>query len=324
MKKNIIVITEIIDNEIQPVTYELISCAEILAAHYGAEINILVINPEPEQFADTLKKLAADKIYAVKTTFKEPYNCSAFKNIIHETVQKLQPVCICIANTARGNDFAPGLAIKLGAACITAVNALSFSGEDCIFSRSVFGGRLNTGIKSETDTTVLTIQPGAFKKSNPGKSIADVIYKESSILPDAVSSTGTILPDPVKSDLGDAGTIVAIGRGIQEAENIPLAEKFSSLFPDSAIACSRPIVDQGWMPYKCQVGITGSVVTPDVYIGCGISGSSQHIAGMKNAGFVIGINHDPNAVFFNFSDICIVEDLLTFFEAFEKIIKPNT
>lgn len=122
-----------------------------------------------------------------------------------------------------------------------------------------------------------------------------------------------------KSKLNQAKTIIAAGRGIGEQENIVHIEKLSACFTNSAVAGSRPLIDMGWMPYEQQVGITGTVVSPELYMAVGISGSSQHVAGMKDSKFIVSVNKDPNAAIFNISDLSIVEDSLHFIETFIKI-----
>ncbi len=321
MKKNIIVIADILNNKIQPITYEVIACAESIAIQESSTISVIIINAKPAIPAEELSQTSNHKIISIKTPYAEHYNSHVYKIIIADTISDLRPWFICSGHTAQGIDFAPGLAAKLNYACITSVNGLSKTDDTLTFSRSLFGGKLNAFIKSSTETTVLTIQPGAFKKSENSQNTGSIINKTSNETPQQIISTGLIKPDANQSDLNDAKTVIAFGRGILEPENMPLVEKFSLLFSDSSIACSRPVVDMGWMKYKHQVGITGAIISPEVYIACGISGSSQHIAGMSNSDFVIAINNDPNAAIFNFADICIVEDLFCFFAAFEENLR---
>jgi electron transfer flavoprotein alpha subunit len=106
--------------------------------------------------------------------------------------------------------------------------------------------------------------------------------------------------------------LVAAGRGIKKQENLELIRKLAGLFNHSAVAGSRAVIDSGWLPYSAQVGLTGKTVTPKAYIACGISGSPQHIAGMKNSQLIIAINKDANAAIFNYAHYCIVEDLQEF------------
>ena len=116
--------------------------------------------------------------------------------------------------------------------------------------------------------------------------------------------------------MAEAEVIVSAGKGIGRKENLEIIERLAALFPKSAVAGSRSVCDSKWLDRDRQVGLTGSVVNPRLYIAAGISGSTQHIAGMRSSGFVVAINTDPNAAIFNVSDVCIVEDLKTFVPLF--------
>ena len=125
------------------------------------------------------------------------------------------------------------------------------------------------------------------------------------------------------SAITEAKVIVAAGRGIGEAEKLGIIEQLAKVFPRSAVAGSRIVCDMGWLEYKCQVGVTGATVTPELYIACGISGAVQHVSGMRSSGFIVAINTDPAAAIFQTADICVVEDLTTFIpiliEMYEKL-----
>ncbi len=318
MQKEIIVIAEILNNNLRPITFELIACAEELANLNSADIKIIVINCNPNKFAEEISKKTGYDVLAVKTPLLKQYNSDAYKNILKAILSNDKSFFICIGNTSQGLDFAPGLAVKLGCSCITGINGIIEKNNNTVFSRSVFGGKMNALIESKTDTAILTVQPGCFKNRQKPEKPGKITHVTQNDPPSRIQSKEIIKPESVQSELSDAKTIIAIGRGIEEAENIMHVEKFSHLFNDVAIACSRPVVDMGWMKYKHQVGITGSEVSPEIYIACGISGSSQHIAGMNESKFIIAINSDPNAAIFNASDICIVEDLLSFLDSFEQ------
>jgi electron transfer flavoprotein alpha subunit len=116
--------------------------------------------------------------------------------------------------------------------------------------------------------------------------------------------------------IGDANVIVAAGNGIGEKENLDFIHQLAALFAKSAVAGSRIVCDMGWLGYQCQVGVTGTTVSPQLYIACGISGAVQHVMGMQGSEFIVAINKDPSAAIFQVADICIVEDLTAFIPAF--------
>ena len=114
----------------------------------------------------------------------------------------------------------------------------------------------------------------------------------------------------------EAGVIVSAGQGLGDKENLDLIYQLAALFAKSAVAGSRIVCDLGWLEYRCQVGVTGATVSPQLYIACGISGALQHVMGMRNSEYIVAINKDPAAAIFQVADICIVEDLTTFIPAF--------
>jgi electron transfer flavoprotein alpha subunit len=113
-------------------------------------------------------------------------------------------------------------------------------------------------------------------------------------------------------DLSQAKVIISAGRGIGEAENLDLIRKLAAAIPQAVVCGSRPIIDQGWLSYDRQVGVTGATVSPDLYLACGISGAAQHVSGMQGSALVVSINTDAMAAIFNQSDFCIVEDVTVF------------
>lgn len=317
MQKDIFVIAEISKNRLGPVTYELIACAEELADLHSAGIKVIVISDAPKDQAAELAEKTGLQIIAVTVPELKMYNSATYKKILVKIIQAYCPLFICIAHTPQGLDFAPGLAVRLDCACITGVNGIVKNH----LSRSICEGKINALIKPETGTTIITISFGNFKyteKTTPPGTIEEIRVDET---PSGVKSLGIVKSGSEQSKLSEAKIIIAVGRGIEKPENIASAKSFAKNFTDAAIACSRPLVDMGWMAYKHQVGITGAMVSPEIYFACGISGSSQHIAGMKGSNFVIAVNSDPNAAIFNGSDICIVDKLSDFFTSFEKLLK---
>ncbi len=118
------------------------------------------------------------------------------------------------------------------------------------------------------------------------------------------------------SGISEADVLISAGMGIGDEENLEFIYALAELFPKSAVAGSRIVCDLGWLEYKCQVGVTGATVSPELYIACGISGAVQHVSGMRGSGFIVAINTDPTAAIFHTADVCIVEDLKTFIPAF--------
>ena len=212
---------------------------------------------------------------------------------------------------------APALSIALNAACITGVADISKDSGRLCFARAMFNGKLHADIQSPDVSAsaplIITLQPGAVKPLQPAENTSPRIsHVRLAFTQDRMIYKAT-LPSPSRgSNLGRADVIVSGGRGIEEEDNYRLIEMLADIFPRAATGASRPICDYGWAPYIKQVGATGTIVSPRLYIACGVSGSTQHLEGMRESQFVVAINKDPGAPIFQVADVCIVEDLIEF------------
>ena len=310
---SIVVIAEHFQGEIRPITYELVHFAEELGQFRSAPIKILVLGEKVEALAKSLAETTGKDVLGIRSSQLAQYNGQVYKSVLHEILGEHPPAYVCISHSSRGSDFAPGLAMRLKAACITGVSALSVQEDRVCFSRDVYGGKINADMVSYTETTVLTVQPGSYGPAPDKDQPRGKVYLKSIAVAPQVSATLSTTPFQTSDlDLSAARVIVSAGRGIGEEENLQLIRNLASAIPQSVVCGSRPVIDLGWLTYDRQVGVTGATVTPDLYLACGISGAAQHVSGMKGSGFIVAINTDPMAAIFNLSDICIVEDLKTF------------
>ncbi len=310
---SIVVIAEHFQGEIRPVTHELVRFAEALQEVRPTGIQILVLGEKVEGLAKSLAKTTGKDVLGILAPQLTRYNGQAYKTVLHEVLREHPPAYVCVAHSSRGSDFAPGLAMRMGAACITGVSSISVQEGVICFSRDIYGGKINADMVSSSKTTVLTVQPGSYGPTPKNDQAGGKVYLKSVVVvPQASTTLSTTAFQTSDLDLSIARIIVSAGRGIGEAENLQLIRNLASVLPRSVVCGSRPVIDLGWMTYDRQVGVTGAIVTPDLYIACGISGAAQHAGGMKGSGFIVSINTDPMAAIFNLSDICIVEDLKTF------------
>jgi len=238
-----------------------------------------------------------------------------------EIIREASPSYICLSHTPRGCMTAAKLSKTLGASLITGVESLHHTGDTPVFRRAVFGGKFAMDITPGKRPVILTVMPGAANERNPSappETPGRVIKKH---LPDhGIEPDDTVgfMPVELKSledsdnSLEEADIIVSAGKGIESAENIDMVRNVASLLKNAAIGASRIACDMGWLPHSKQIGETGKRVAPKLYLACGISGSAQHVAGIRNAQTIIAINKDPGAAIFSVSDYGIVEDLTIF------------
>jgi electron transfer flavoprotein alpha subunit len=214
-----------------------------------------------------------------------------------------------------GIDLSPGLSIKLNVTFASDVLAIDgIEGNALKLVRQEFGGQVSAHVRCDISSgAVINIRPGAFKPV-PNVAAACVVVDKSSEVGTLVARRRyleTIVAEAGDVDITKHSLLVSIGRGIQEKDNVVLAEELAEVL-GAAVSCSRPVVDAKWMEKSRQVGSSGKTVKPKVYLACGISGAFQHLAGIKGSPFLIAINKNPKAPIFQVADVGIVDDLLEF------------
>ena len=310
MDKTIVVIAEYFQSKIAPVTFELLACALDLQEHSRFPIKMMIMGKDAEGPAGQLVEITGLDVTAVTGENLPAYNAELYKAVLGDMLPALNPAYVLIAHTTQGWDFAPGLAIRLKAACVTGVeHFFTQEGRPC-FTRSICNGKVVVDVSPLAETTVLTVQPGYWKAASftPEKG-GQVDVQTVSREPQRSHSLEIIRAKEESSALSEADVVVSAGRGVGKKENLELIERLAALFPKSAVGGSRPVCDSGWLEYKRQVGLTGATVAPKLYIACGISGSVQHRAGMEQSAKIVAINRDPDAPIFSIAHYGIIGDL---------------
>jgi len=231
-------------------------------------------------------------------------------------VNVLPAGCIVLLPHAHfATDLAPGLSIKMNAAYVPDVLGVdAVEGAVLKLVRQEFGGQISAHVRCDISSgAVITIRPGAFKPLEGAPAGGVVVDKSSAVGP---LTTGRRYLETVVAETGDVditkySVLVSIGRGIQDPDNVSIAQDLADAM-GAALSCSRPVVDAKWMEKSRQVGSSGQTVKPKVYLACGISGSFQHLAGIKGSPFMVAINKNPKAPIFRVADVGIVADILEF------------
>ena len=222
---------------------------------------------------------------------------------------------LLVAHEHFGIDLAPGLSIKLNSAFVSDVVDISgVEGGQLKVVRQEFGGQVSAHVRCDISSgAVVTVRPGAFKPQEGAAITGAVVDKSADVgaLAAGRRYVETVIADAGDVDITKHNILVSIGRGIQEKENVAIAEELAEAL-GAAVSCSRPVVDAKWMEKSRQVGSSGKTVKPKVYLACGISGAFQHLAGIKGSPFLIAINKNPKAPIFQVADVGIVDDILEF------------
>jgi len=237
--------------------------------------------------------------------------------LVRQALVKVLPPggILLVAHEHFGIDLAPGLSIKLNSAFVPdAVEIAGVEGDSLDLVRQEFGGQVSAHVRCDISAgAVITVRPGAFKAPESAPVAGIVVDKSSEVgaLTSRRCYLGTVVAEAGDVDITKHSVLVSIGRGIQEKENVTIAEELAEAL-GAAVSCSRPVVDAKWMEKSRQVGSSGKTVKPKVYLACGISGAFQHLAGIKGGPFLIAINKNPKAPIFQVADIGIVDDILEF------------
>jgi len=318
MGSNIVVIAEHGDGRVKPVTYEIIAFARKLQRCAGLDgLQVLLLTDETDQPARVVADRAGVDVTVLQIPGLTGYNGEIYTRALAEFLAKRPAAFVCTAHTSQGSDYAPALAMKLGAGCFTGVGQIVAREGNLGFARPMFGGKIVARLRPVAKTSVITIQPGVFKPdANAVITPGNVKFKPYSTGSRNTRSLGVKPADADSGGIGEARVIVAAGRGIGEEENLEMIHRLAALFSKAAVAGSRILCDMGWLEYQRQVGVTGATVSPRLYIACGISGAIQHVMGMQRSEFVVAINKDPSAAIFQVADICVVEDLTAFIPTF--------
>jgi electron transfer flavoprotein alpha subunit len=237
--------------------------------------------------------------------------------LIRKALLKVLPPgsVLLIAHDHFGIDLAPGLSVKLNAAFVSDVLAVEGLQAGILkIMRQEFGGQVSAHVHCDLSSgAVITVRPGAFKHLASNPINGSVVDKSSAIGP---ISAGRRYLQTVAAEAGDVditkhNVLVSIGRGIQEKDNVGIAQELADVL-GAAVSCSRPLVDAKWLEKSRQVGSSGKTVKPKVYLACGISGAFQHLAGIKGNPFIVAVNKNPRAPIFQVADVGIVDDILEF------------
>lgn len=299
-------------DELNPLSIELLNLANQIKGDGTAEA--VVIGKDVGKYAEELAKYA-NKVWKIEDAALENYTPDLYVDVLMQLAEREKPDLILVGNTAQGSEFAPYLAAKLNAPIATDVVGVDVS-DGIKVSRYLMQGKLMVDLKLKTTPAVLTIRQGVFKEgAEVGGEVVDAGIKPSK--ESRRKFIQYVEPEVGEVDISQADIIVSVGRGIEDASNIELAEELAELL-GGVVAGSRPVIDNGWLPKDRQVGISGKVVKPKLYLALGISGAFQHVMGMKDSELIVAINKDPEAPIFGVAHYGAVADL---FEVVPELIE---
>ncbi|MBZ5727844.1 MAG: electron transfer flavoprotein subunit alpha/FixB family protein [Acidobacteriia bacterium] len=292
-------------------SFETLAAAQQMAGELGTTASAAVLGQGIAGLAGELASRQLEKVYAVEHALLKDYTPDAYALALRQLVAEAKPSVVLFPHTYQVRDFLPKLATSLHRVAVSDVIGHRIDNRQIVLVRQLFQGKVNVDVRFAGDAPHFTsLQAGAWRADQVLAGAAPVEQFAPQI---AASDIRTKPLDLFREsqravDLGAAEIIVSVGRGIKEAENIPLIQKLAEAL-GAELAASRPICDAGWLPMERQVGSSGQTVAPKMYMAIGISGAIQHLVGMKGSRTVVAINKDPNAPIFEIADYGIVGDL---------------
>ena len=320
MPGDILVLVEHSAGKIDSLSFQLLAIGQRLAAEMKVDLLAAAIGHRMENVVDALQGHGTDKIFGVDDPALPLASAEVQAHVFAQVARKIAPRLVLIGYSLVGMELTPAIANKLGMNALT--NCVNIELRDGVVTviRPLFDGTMQAHIAlDETATAVIALQQGTVPAIVPSAKQAVVHWITIDV--NSVPSRSRVLEiteEPKGDvDLGKAEIIVAVGRGIGDQEKIHFTAELAEAL-GGTLACSRPVVDVGWLPRERQVGASGKSVAPKVYIACGISGAIQHLTGMRESKRIIAINKDANAPIFQVAHIGVVGDLFEIVPALTK------
>lgn len=307
MSKKVLVLGETREGALRNVSFEAIAAAKQISA--GGEVVAVLLGDSVQSLGEEMIQYGADRVVAVEHENLKQYTSDGYSQGFMAIHEQEKPEVIVFGHTALGKDLSPKIASKLGSGLISDVTEIEGEDEDASFIRPIYSGKAFEKVKSKEDNVFVTIRPNNIAALEKDESRSGEV---SSVAVD-VKDLRTVIAEVIRKategvDMSEAKVVVAGGRGVRSAEGFEPLQELANLL-GGAIGASRGACDADYCDYSLQIGQTGKVITPDLYIGVGISGAIQHMAGMSNSKIIVAINKDPEAEIFKVADYGIVGDL---------------
>lgn len=314
MAKGIWVFAEHIDGtSLRKATFEILSEARKMADKLGEELCAVIIGHQVEALAEKCGHYGAQKVYVVEQELLKSYTTEGYAKALVDLVTQHQPSILLGGATVTGKDLFPRVAARLGTGLAVDCTEITLDGNNqFVVKRPMYAGKAYAEVGfSDATPKMATIRPNVLIPSQPDPSRKAEAIKVAAQVSSADIRTKVleiVKMAGAKLDLTESEIIISGGRGIKGTENFKILEEMAEVI-NATVGASRAAVDAGWRPQSDQVGQTGKVVSPNLYIACGISGAIQHFAGMGTSKYIVAINKDPEAVIFAKCDYGICDDL---------------
>jgi len=323
--KGVMAYCEVAEGKLAAIATEGLGIGRKLADELGQELSAVLVGSGVSGLAQEAVTFGADKVYVVDDPLLKDYQTDSYVTVMEKVVKQVMPQVLIIGQTTMGRDLAPRLSFKLGTALTMDCTELAVDPDSkrLLSTKPVYGGNAQGVFISDTDPQVVTIRTKAMTPLAPDASRqGEIINIDAGLEASAIRTKvlDKIVEEVEGIKLEDAEVVVVGGRGIGSAEGFQQLEALAKLFK-GAVGASRPPCDNDWVPDTAQIGLTGKIVAPKVYIAIGISGSSQHMSGCSSSKSIIAINKDPEANIFQQAHFGVVGDWKKVLPAFVEKVK---
>ncbi len=323
--KGVAVYCEVAGGKLASIAAEGLGIGRKLADDLGQELSAVLVGSDVSGLAQEAIASGADKVYVVDDALLKDYQTDSYAAVMEKVAKQAMPQILIVGQTSIGRDLAPRLSFKLGTTVTMDCIELAIDPESkrLLQTKPVYGGNAQAVFTSDTNPQIVTIRTKAMTPLEPNASRQGEVIKIDAGL--EASAIRTRVLDKVVEEvegikLEDAEVVVSGGRGIGSAEGFKQLEELAKLLK-GAIGASRPPCDNGWVPDTVQIGLTGKIVAPEVYIAVALSGSSQHLSGCSGSKNIIAINKDPEANIFRQARFGVVGDWKKVLPAFTAKVK---
>jgi len=323
--KGVMIYGEIAEGKLASITAELLGCGRKLASDLGQELSAVLVGSGISNFAQEAIVFGANKVYVVDDPLLKDYQTESYVSVMEKVIKQVMPQILLMGQTSIGRDLAPRLAFRLGtAASMDCVElAIDPTSKLMLQTKPVYGGNAQAVFTCQAFPQIATVRPKAMSPLEPDTSRkGEVITVAAGLDPSAIR---TKVLEKVKEEvegvkLEDAEVVVGGGRGIGSAEGFKQLEELAKILK-GAVGATRPPCDNGWVPAGAQVGLTGKIIAPTLYIAIALSGASQHMSGCSGSKNIIAINKDAEANIFREAHFGVVGDWKKVLPAFTNKVK---
>ena len=320
---NVFVFAETRNGELRKIGLEAVTAARALADATGGQVRALVAGaPGISSVAVQLATHGADSVIVAEHASFARYNPEALAQLVAAQIQGGVYRVAIFPTSALGSDLAPRVAAKLRVGLVTDVTEIALDGDAVVVKHPVNIGKVIATVRLTATPALVAIRANMFTPVE--KPHAGTVEKAEIVGDPAASRvvvTDVKMGGGAKLDLGEAPVIVSGGRGLRGPENFHLMEDLAAAFGNAAVGATRVVTDEGWRPHSDQIGQTGRLVSPQLYVAVGISGAIQHLAGMRTSKTIVAINKDREAPIFKIADYGIVGDLFEIVPALTAAVK---